>query len=59
MKKEEFDAVVRANLIQERKRLMDLLESQGDFPDKETVARYEANKRKIINFDAHLAQEKH
>jgi len=46
----EFN-IKRATLVKERRRLMDSLESMGDFPDKQTIAEYEANKKQIIDLD--------
>lgn len=50
MNKKEYERK-RAELVNERIRLMDLLESQEDFPDPEDVAKWEANKRAIIDLD--------
>ncbi len=41
----------RASLVLERIRLMELLESQEDFPDEQTLAEYEKNKRQIMDLD--------
>jgi hypothetical protein len=41
----------RAALVKERKRLLDLLESQGDFPNQADILAHDANKRTIINLD--------
>lgn len=42
----------RYPLEKERMRLLDLLESQGDFPDAKLIEALETNKRKILDLDA-------
>jgi hypothetical protein len=43
-------------LISQRKKLMDILESQGDFPDPKLIAAYDDNKYRIIELDAQWAR---
>jgi len=50
MNKQEYKTK-RAALLKKRIRLMMRLESQMDFPEQETIAEYEANKRQLINLD--------
>jgi hypothetical protein len=38
-------------LVIQRKKLMDWLEAQGDFPDPKLIEAYENNKREIMRLD--------
>ena len=50
MTKEKYEKT-RAELVKERIRLMDILESQEDFPDQKLVKQWEMNKKQIIDLD--------
>lgn len=50
MNQQEYEKT-RASLVKERKRLMDVLESQGDFPRGADIIAYEVNKRTLIDLD--------
>ena len=50
MNKISYD-YTRNLLVIQRKKLMDWLEDQGDFPDPKLIEAYEANKRQIIKLD--------
>lgn len=41
----------RGLLVVQRKKIMDMLEEQEDFPDPKLIEIYEENKRRIINLD--------
>lgn len=50
MNKESYE-YTRGLLVVQRRKLMDTLESQGDFPDPNLVEAYEGNKKRIIDLD--------
>jgi hypothetical protein len=50
MNKKEYE-IKRYGLVSERQRLMHILEAMEDFPEPNTVAKYEANKKAIIDLD--------
>jgi hypothetical protein len=50
MNKQQYDKV-RADLVRERKRLIDVLESQEDFPNQLDIIAYEVNKKAIMDLD--------
>jgi hypothetical protein len=50
MKKTSYE-YTRNLLVIQRKKLMDMLEDQGDFPDPKLIEAYENNKREIIQLD--------
>ncbi len=50
MKEQEYQTK-RAELVKERVRILNILESQGDFPDKDMIRQHDENKIAIINLD--------
>ena len=52
MNKESYE-YKRGLLVAQRKKIMDRLDSQEDFPDPNLVEAYEANKRRIIDLDCY------
>jgi hypothetical protein len=50
LSKEQYEKI-RANLVTERKRLLDVLESQGDFPNQFDIIAHDVNKKAIIDLD--------
>jgi hypothetical protein len=56
MNKAEYEAK-REILVKRRKELMAILDSQEDFPDKNTRILYEDNKREIIHLDIEFLQK--
>ena len=50
MNKQQYE-FTRNRLVAERKRLMDVLESQEDFPNPLDIVAYEVNKKAIIDLD--------
>ena len=57
MNQKEY-AVKRYGLVSERQRLMHILDGMGDFPNAVVLAKYEANKKAIIELDAHWESQK-
>ena len=51
MNKESYE-YTRSLLVAQRKKLMDILESQEDFPDPKIIEAYENNKKRIIDLDS-------
>jgi hypothetical protein len=50
LKEQEYQTK-RAELVKERVRILNILESQGDFPDKDMIRQHDENKIAIINLD--------
>jgi hypothetical protein len=49
----EYYEYTRNLLVTQRKKIMDMLEDQGDFPDPKLIETYNENKQKIILLDTH------
>ena len=56
MNKQQYE-FTRNRLVVERKRLMDVLEAQEDFPNPLDIVAYEVNKKAIIDLDTRFSSQ--